>query len=138
MSKPSTLVNVGNSIFIKPAVAGLIAAAGEKYVMKSNDMTALYFGGAVAAGVAVSGTVGAVIEPYMPTSTSIASTLGKTLEARIIEVTSGSAVAYAVNKFVLHNEWRTDTNSLLMRIGIITAADIIAETVVDAMSTAKL
>ena len=138
MSKPSTLVNVANAAFIKPAVAGLIAAIGEKYVMHSNDMTSLYFGGAVAAGVMVSGTVGAIVEPMMPTSTNIASTLGKTLEARIIEVSSGSVVAYAVNKFVLHNEWRTDTNSILMRIGIVAAADVIAETVVDAMSTAKL
>jgi hypothetical protein len=138
MSKSSNLVNVANAAFIKPAVAGLIAAIGEKYVMHSNDVTSLYFGGAVAAGVLVSGTIGAIVEPYMPTSTSISSTLGKTLEARIIEVSSGSAVAYAVNKFVLNNEWRTDTNSILMRIGIITAADVIGEVIVDAMSTAKL
>ncbi len=129
----STLVNVGNAAFIKPLIAGVVAAAGEKFVMRGNDMNAIYFGGAVAAGIAVSGTLGAIIEPYMPTSTSIASAIGKSLEARIIEVASGTASAAAINKFILNNDWRSDYNALFMRIGIIAAADIVAESVVDAM-----
>ena len=112
----------------------MLAAAGEKYVLHGNNMNALYFGGAVAAGIAVSGTLGAIIEPHLPTSTNIASKLGKSLEARIIEVSAGSAAAYAVNKFVLNNEWRTDMNSLLMRVGIIAGADLAAETLIDILA----
>jgi hypothetical protein len=84
--KPSTLVHVGNAVFIKPVVAGLICAAGERYIMHNDNMSAMYFGGAVAAGVLVSGTIGAIIEPHLPTSTSIASALGKSLEARIMKL----------------------------------------------------
>ncbi len=130
---PSNLVNVGTAAIIKPLIAGVIAAAGEKFAMGGRDETALFFGGAVAAGIAVSGTIGAIVEPHLPTSTSIASALGKSLEARIIEITTGSAAAFVVNKFILNNEWRSDYNSLLMRVGIIAIADIAAETIVDAM-----
>ena len=132
---PSTMVHVGNAIFIKPVVAGLVAAAGEKYILRGDNTSSMYFGGAVAAGIMMSGTVGALIEPHLPTSTNIASALGKSLEARIIETATGSAAAYVVNKFVLHNEWRHDMNSILMKIGIVAAADIAAEMVVDSLAS---
>ena len=134
----SKLVHVGNAVFIKPVVAGAIAGLGEKYILHGSNITSLYFGGAVAAGIMVSGTIGALIEPHVPTSTSIASMLGKSLEARIIEVSTAGAASYAVNRFVLHNEWRTDMNSLLMRIGIIAVADVVAESVVDVLVHAHL
>ena len=134
MSIPSSLVTVANAAILKPLFAGVIAAAGEKFVMKNDNISSLYFGGAVAAGIAVSGTIGAIIEPHLPTSTNIASKLGKSLEARIIEVSTGSAAAYAVNKFVLNNEWKVDMNSILMRVGIIAGADLAAETLIDVLA----
>ena len=134
MSKPSTLVSVGNAAILKPLFSGVIAAAGEKLIMKNDNMSSPYFGGAVAAGIAVSGTIGALIEPHLPTSTSIASKLGKSLEARIIEVSTGTAAAYVVNKFVLHNDWRTDYNAMFMRVGIIAGADLAAETLIDILA----
>ena len=133
-TKPNSLVTVANAAILKPVIAGALAGLGEKYVLRGNNMNALYFGGAVAAGIAVSETLGALIEPHLPTSTNIASKLGKSLEARIIEVSAGSACAYAVNKFVLNNEWRTDMNSLLMRVGIIAGADLAAETLIDILA----
>ena len=134
----SKMVNVGNAIFIKPLVAGAVAGACEKFVMKGSNQTALYFAGAVAGGILVSGTIGAIIEPAIPTSTGIGSMIGKSLEARIVEVSCGSAVSFAVNKFLLKNEWKTNTHDVLMRVGIIAAADVIAETVVDAMVSSGL
>ena len=127
------LVHVGNAMFIKPFIAGAAAAVGEKYVMNGSNNSALYFGGAVAAGIFASGTVGALLEPAVPTATSIGSMLGKSLEHRVIEVGTSSAVSFVVN-----NEWHTNTNALLMRVGIITAADIIAEMVVDSLASVHL
>ena len=49
-------------------------------LMHGNNMNAIYFGGAVAAAIAVSGTIGAVIEPHLPASTNIK--LGKSLVTR--------------------------------------------------------
>ena len=132
------LVHVGNAMFIKPFIAGAAAAVGEKYVMNGSNNSALYFGGAVAAGIFASGTVGALLEPAVPTATSIGSMLGKSLEHRVIEVGTSSAVSFVVNKYLLKNEWHTNTNALLMRVGIITAADILAEMVVDSLASVHL
>lgn len=129
------LVNVGNAMFIKPVIAGAIAGAGEKFIMKGSNTTALYFAGAVAGGIAVSGTIGKLLEPAVPTATSIGSMLGKSLEHRIIEVTCGTSVAFAVNKFILKNEWRTDMHDVMIRVAIISVADVLSEFIVDSMSS---
>ena len=129
-------VHVANAMFIKPFVAGAIAGAGEKFIMGGNNTTALYFGGAVTAGIFASGTVGALLEPAVPTATSIGSMLGKSLEHRVIEVGTSTVSAYLINKFLLKNEWKiSDYQTIGKRVAIITVADIVAEMVVDSLAS---
>ena len=126
--------NVANALTIKPILAGGVAAAGEKFINKADNMTALYFGASVGAGIAVSGTVGAVAAEFLPTSTNIGSKLMKNLEARVIEIGCGAGSSWAINKYVLKNEWQYGSQALIRKMAIITAADFIAEAFSETLS----
>ena len=124
MSHPSTKSILSHTI-VKPIAAGAIASALEYSIMKNTNLTSVgYFGLAVAGGVAVASAVGQVVSPLIPTHTPIGN-LGKNLEARIVEITFGSAAAYAMNAYVLKNKY--NTNNLLYKLAIVSAADIGAE-----------
>ena len=111
----------------KPLVAGVAAAALDHFVMgdpsmKSNAM----FGAAVGAGIFAVSWVEPVVSPLFPTKTPMGN-IGKALEGRIVEIACGSGAAYALNHFVLKNEY--NHASMLKKLGIVVAADIIGETV---------
>ena len=111
----------------KPLFAGLAAAAADHYLMQNptlNDNA--MFGAAVGAGIfAVSG-VEPLVSPLFPTKTPMGN-MGKALEGRIVEIACGSAAAYALNRFVLNNEF--NPRNMLKKIGIVAAADLVGETV---------
>ena len=124
MSHPNTKSILSHTL-VKPIAAGVIAAGAEYFIMKNQNLTSVgYFGLAVAGGVGVASAAGQVISPLIPTHTPIGN-LGKNLEARIVEIMVGSAAAYAVNAYVLKNEY--NTNNLLYKLAIVSAADIGAE-----------
>ena len=82
------------------------------------------FGAAVTGGVFLASSVGAIVTPMMHTSTPIGA-LGKNLEMRVIEITCGSASAYALNNFILKNEY--DTKNLLYKLAIVAGSDFVGE-----------
>ena len=126
MQHPSTKSILSHTV-VKPIAAGAIASALELYLMKNTNLTSVgYFGLAVAGGVCVASAAGQGISPFFPTHTPIGA-LGKNLEARIVEITFGSASAYLVNAYILKNEY--NTNNLLYKLAIVSAADIGAELV---------
>ena len=88
----------------------------------------MYFAGSVGAGIFLSSSVGEMSRNLFPTNTSIGS-LGKNLESRIVEVLCGSGSVYAMNRFILKNEYKI--SDMIPRIVAIGVSDIIAETVTE-------
>ena len=120
-------VNVINQVFLKPAITGALCVAADKFILQERYLDrSLYFGGCAALGVCMGGSMGLLIEPYLPTETFFDSATAKTVEARIIEVGFGSSAYFLVSKFVLNSPF--DQNDLLKKLGILIAADIAAET----------
>lgn len=122
-----TVKSILSHVVAKPLFAGITAAAAEHLLMKNNDIkSCVMFGGAVGAGVFGASSVGAIVGPMLHTSTPMGA-LGKNLEMRVIEIACGSASAYALNHFVLKNEY--NTNNLLYKLAIVAGADFVGEAV---------
>jgi hypothetical protein len=111
----------------KPLVAGIVAGMSDHFIMKNTNKTAnAYFGLAVGGGIAAVSWVEPIVSPFFPTHTPMGN-IGKALEGRIIEIACGSASAYALNKYVLKNDY--NNNDLMMRLGIVAGSDIVGECV---------
>ena len=111
----------------KPLVAGITAGVADRFIMKNDDLKSnLMFAGAVGAGIASVSWIEPIVSPMFPTSTPLGH-ISKSLEGRIVEIACGSASAYALNKFVLHNEYTS--HDLLMKLAIVAGADLVGETV---------
>lgn len=122
----STVKKNTSNVLVKPLMAALSAAVLDRFVMKNENMNSnLYFAAAVGSGVFLAASAGAILDKQMPTSTPMGR-LNKTLEGRVIEVTLGTAGVYALNRFVLNNEY--NLNTWAWKIGIIVASDLIGET----------
>jgi hypothetical protein len=112
---------------VKPLAAGLTAAVLDRVIMKNTDMNSnMYFGAAVAGGIASVSFIEPLVSPLFPTHTPIGS-LSKALEGRIVEIVAGGGAAYALNSFILHNEY--NPKSMMYKIGVVCLSDIIGETV---------
>jgi hypothetical protein len=90
----------------------------------------MYFGAAVGGGIFSMSWIEPIVSPLFPTATPMGN-IGKALEGRIVEIACGSAAAYGINRFVLHNEY--SSRDLMYKVGIVAAADIIGETVCELM-----
>ena len=111
----------------KPLVAGLVAGAADHFFMKNEDIKSnMYFAAAVGGGIAAVSWVEPLVSPCFPTHTPMGH-IGKALEGRIIEIACGSAAAYAMNRYVLKNEYTT--NDLMYKLAIVAGADLVGETV---------
>ena len=109
----------------KPLSAGLAAGAMNVVILKETDMkTNAFFGAAVGAGIFSVSWVGPFASKLMPTSTAIGR-IGKALEGRIFEIACGTGAAFALKKFVLHNDFNSST--FIYKVGIIAAADLVGE-----------
>ena len=128
--KKTSQISVQKRVFsasiVKPAVAAATILLIDKFYFKINNLTSnLYFAGSVGVGVFASSSVGEMTRNLFPTSTAIGS-LGKNLESRIVEVICGSTSVYAMNRFILKNEFKL--SDMIPRILAIGVADIVAET----------
>jgi hypothetical protein len=123
---------MSNSVYpinpaFKPALTGIIAAAGEKYLLNQQDMTrSMYFAIAVAGGTYMGSMVGSYLPVLVPTVGFID---GKTLEVRLAEVGSGAAAAYFLNTQILKNDYQY--SQMTTKLAIIAGSDFIAEYLVD-------
>ena len=112
---------------VKPVVAGAVAGLADHLLMKNQNIkSCAMFGGAVGAGIFSVSWVEPLVSPMFPTHTPVGN-IGKALEGRIVEIACGSAGAYALNHFVLKNEYTT--NDLLYKVAIVAGADLVGETV---------
>ena len=119
---------------LKPILTGAVIVALDKYALNQPDMnSSIYFGIAGAAGIFAAQN----IVPMLPNQPSMSTMMDtKTLEGRILEIGLGAGATYGINKFILNNELRP--NDLMMKVGVIVAADFIAEYIDDYMNNRPL
>lgn len=114
---------------IKPLAAGGIAYAFENQYFKQSPMSSMKFGAAVAAGI----FVGSSVDTMLGIQSSKVLTTGKGLENRVIEIGSAAGAGYALNKYILKNDFTNgEMVTKLMEIAI---ADIGAEYLIAAMKS---
>ena len=119
----------------KPFFTGGIIIALDKFVLMQPDMnSSLYFGVAGAIGIFAA----QYVVPMLPNNQAQISTMldTKTLETRVLEIGLGTGATYAINKFVMNNDLRP--NDLLQKVGVILAADFVAEYIDDYMNNRPL
>jgi hypothetical protein len=117
----SVLSFIDNSI-IKPAISGGTAFLIDKYYFKeSNTQRSIYFAAAVGTGIAAGTIIGSAAPDF---SLGVIGS-GKAIESRIAEITLGTGAAYAINKFVLKNDFSRD--QMMKRVGAIVVCDIAGE-----------
>lgn len=109
----------------KPLFAGVAASLLDHFVMKNSDIKSnAMFGASVGAGIFSVSWVEPIISPMMPTNTPMGK-VNKFAEGRLVEIALGSASAYALNAYVLKNEYTS--KEMMYKVGIVAVADIIGE-----------
>ena len=115
-----------SSILLKPIITAGIVVALDQYVMKTRNINESFYFGA-----------GGMVAKAMPIDIGSGSYFdSKTVEMRVAEVAIGAGSGYAINRFVLKNEY--NKNDLLMKLGIIAGADFVAEYLTDYLAGRKL
>ena len=118
---------------LKPILTGGMVVLLDKFALNQSDMnSSLYFGAAAAAGIFAAQTV----VPMLPNQGSIGMLDAKTLEGRILEIGFGTGATYGINRFILNNDLRP--NDLMMKVGVIAAADFISEYIDDYLAGRSL
>jgi hypothetical protein len=113
---------MSSNLSLKPILTGGVIVAIDKFALKQQNMnSSLYFGLAGAVGIFAA----QMVVPMIPKQGSAGMIDFKTLETRVLEVGLGAGATYGINRFVLHNDLRP--NDLLMKVGVIAAADFIGE-----------
>jgi hypothetical protein len=113
-------------VYSKPAIAALVAFSIDRFVLKQSDMKkSAIFGLSVAGGI----TAGKWVGKNVPIVDSPSTFLNeKQIAQRTIEVSTGVASAYAVNRFVMRN---TGGPGLVRQAGTVLVADYVSEIVCD-------
>ena len=118
---------MSESTLLKPLVMAGTVVAIDKFVMNNPNMTeSLYFGVAGAVGVYTGGMVAKALPLPLPSGDYFS---GKTLETRLAEISIGAGGAYALNRFVLKNDF--NSRNMVNKIGILVASDFISEYITD-------
>lgn len=126
---------MSNQTILKPILTGVIAGLADKYINNNNNNTELmYLAGSVAVGVYTS----QMIAPLVPSIPTMESPLynGKTVMTRTIEIGSGTAVSYGVNKYLANNE--KYEGQWAKKMVLIGGADFVAEYLTDYLQGREL
>jgi hypothetical protein len=125
---------MSNNAFMKPLITGALVVAGDKFLMKEQDMTkSLYFGVATTAGVYTASMIASALPVIVPSGGFVD---GKTLEIRLAEISIGAGAAYALNRLLLKNDYQY--SQMINKLGLIAGADFIAEYVTDYLENRPL
>lgn len=109
----------------KPVFAGATAGILDRFLLKNTDTKSnLMFAGAVAGGLLAVSWVEPVISKISPSKTPVG-IMKKALEGRVVEIACGSGAAYALNHFVLKNQY--SHRDMLYKLGVVVAADLVGE-----------
>ena len=111
---------------LKPILAGAVIVVIDKYELNQQNLNnSIYFG--IAGAVGIFGAQ--IVTPLIPNQGSGTMIDPRTLEGRVLEVGLGTGATYALNKFVFLND--LNPNDLMMKVGVIVAADFVAEYIDD-------
>ena len=111
---------------LKPILAGAVIVAIDKNALNQQNLNnSIYFG--IAGAVGIFGAQ--IVTPLIPNQGSGTMIDPRTLEGRVLEVGLGTGATYALNKFVFLND--LNPNDLMMKVGVIVAADFVAEYIDD-------
>ena len=111
---------------LKPIINGAVIVAIDKYALNQQNLNnSIYFG--IAGAVGIFGAQ--IVTPMIPNQGSGTMIDPRTLEGRVLEVGLGTGATYALNKFVFLND--LNPNDLMMKVGVIVAADFVAEYIDD-------
>ena len=111
---------------LKPIITGAVIVALDKYALNQQNLNnSIYFG--IAGAVGIFGAQ--IVTPLIPNQGSGTMIDHRTLEGRVLEVGLGTGATYALNKFVFLND--LNPNDLMMKVGVIVAADFVAEYIDD-------
>ena len=116
-----------SATILKPVICASTVFLADRFILKNlNTKSNIAFASSVGGGVMIASSIGEATKSMFYTNTIVGS-LGKNLEARIIETLSGASIAYCVNRFVLKNDY--NNKDLLNKLGIIVFSDFVAESI---------
>ena len=125
---------MSENTLLKPIIVGATIVAIDKFVMQNENMNeSLYFGLAGSIGVYTGTMVAKAMPLPLPSGEYFD---GKTLELRLAEIGVGAGVGYAMNMYVLKNDY--NQSAMLNKLAILASADFIAEYAVDYLQGRKL
>jgi hypothetical protein len=132
----SNLIYIINTMSnLKPFLVGGIIVGLDKLVLNQpNINSSIYFGVSGIAGIYLAQNLAQMLPSNQGSISTMIDT--KTLETRMLEVSLGAGATYAINKFALNNDLRP--NDLLNKVGVILAADFVAEYIDDYMNNRPL
>ena len=136
-AKPATVTPAAsNNGIIKPLVAVAVVVGLDKFYLKNQNLnSSLMFGASVGGGILIASMIGSSLPSLIPKITSNMVDV-KTLQARIVEISIGTGAAYALNTYILKNEY--NRNDMITKLGVIVAADVISELIDDYMNVRPL
>ena len=123
MSSPSPLLS---ETYLKPLASAGVAVLLDRLLLKQTDIKKnLSFALSVGAGIGI----GAMVAKNLPIPDSpSAFGNGKQIGSRVLEIASGTATTYAVNRFVMKNDAGT---GMIRKVGVIFASDLLGEYITD-------
>ena len=112
--------------YFKPLASAGVAILLDRLVLKETNMKKnLTFGLSVGAGIGI----GAMVAKNLPIPDSPSSFgNGKQIASRLLEITSGTATTYAVNRFIMKND---SGAGMIRKVGVIFASDFLGEYITD-------
>ena len=117
-----------NPKFVKAASSFGIAFAIDNLYFNNKDLQQnAMFAGAASAGIVVGSMIGDKVPALLPDSQELYS--GKLISTRLVELTTGIASGYAINKFVLGNDY--DSSMWMQKIATIAIVDFGSEYLTD-------
>ena len=115
---------------VKTGIAVGIAALLDKYVMGVDDLQRNLIFGSVSAGSLFAGTFASqLVAPAVSISGGNSLFQNKTIAERAVELSVGSAVGYAVNRYALNNDY--NPSEMTKRIGCLALTDLTSEYISD-------
>lgn len=120
MSTPTN----NNHVMYKAFSSLVIGTLADKYILKNDNMTQnLSFGVSTAIGITGGKFVGQMLPAIVPTMTGYYD--GKTLLTRTSEIAIGAGSGYAINKYLLKNDF--EPSKMGLKIGVVILTDVASE-----------
>ena len=116
---------MSSNTIVKSGIAVGVAAVLDHYVMDIPDLQRNLIFGAVSAGSLFAGTVASqMIAPAVSISGGNSLFQNKTIAERAVELSVGSAVGYAVNRYALNNDY--NPSEMTKRLGVLVLTDVVS------------